>query len=158
MDMDLKWIEALVEMKPHWEDDETIRSEKFNEANRYVKKCTDGKFRLRMWYNNLIIVQQQHMKWECLYGFIKATPAFCFEISIKIPKEFRIIKEPDKNRMYASYCEATDAVRIYGYTGERRDDTAGYDGYGMEPDKIERIEGYRKADGEWLEPLTSRWD
>jgi len=59
--------------------------------------------------------------------------------------------------MYALYNSEKKAVMLRVFTGECIENRGDDDGFGVEPDEHEVLEGLRNRDGDWIEELRLLW-
>lgn len=151
------WALNLPKMRLTWADvDEEAIEKKIALMAEYVKKESDGSFLLDK--NSGYIIQKKNLPWSCVFDVIKNAGRIRFVVLMSLPPRFRIrTPAPAKGKMYAYYNSAKDAVRLLTYTGKRREDLAGYDGYGRGPDETEVVEGLRDRNGNWIKELDRRW-
>lgn len=154
--LNAEWALNLNAMKPKWADKEDVARVKIAQLADYIKSESDGAFLLDKSSGH--IVQKKELPWSYIFDIIRNAPEFGYVILMKIPPRFKIKNsEPMRGAMYAYYNSENDAIRIRVYTGERREDLAGYDGFGRGPDELEAIEGHRDRDGNWIEELNLKW-
>lgn len=155
-ELNVDWILKLEELKPNWTDFEEATHKKTDRLADYIKSESGGTFYLDKYSG--YIVQKKDLPWSYLFDIIKNAPKFGFIVAIAVPPRFRINSpKPERGTMYAYYNSENDAIRVRIYTGGRREDLAGYDGYGREPDELEVIEGLRDKEGNWVEELSLKW-
>lgn len=156
-ELNVEWVSQLEARCPKWGDSDDVVREKLSRLAEYVKIESNGYFQYDTDAGKLI--QKKTLPWSCVFDVIKCGQEFDFVVLMDIKPRFKFKKPfPPKGMMFASYDEDEDAVRLKIYSGERREDLSGYDGYGREPDELEVVEGLRDRDGEWLEELEVKWE
>ncbi len=156
-ELNLEWSRNLAEMRTTLADDDRTRIEKIARMAEYVRAETDGSFSLDKYSG--YIVQEKKLPWGYVFDVIKNAPNFGFIVPMALPPRFKVSEpKPERGKMFAYYNKGKDAVLFKLYTGERREDLAGYDGWGREPDELEVVEGLRDRDGNWIEELSLKWE
>lgn len=155
-ELNTEWSRNLNGMRPGWTDSKEAARNKISRLVGYVHAESGGSLRLDVRSGH--IIQAKTLPWEYIYDVIKNASGFAFIVTMAMPPRFKA-KEPEPGRgtMYAYYCEEKDAVRLRSYTGKRREDLSGYDGWGREPDELEVVEGIRDKNGNWIEALDLKW-
>lgn len=155
-ELNADWTLKIKEMKPNWSDNEDAARKKIDRLVDYIKSESGGAFYLDKYSG--YIIQKKGLPWSYLFDIIKNTPEFRFIVAIAVPPRFKVKKpKPVRGTMYAYYNSKNDTIRVRIYTGGRREDLAGYDGFGREPDELEVIEGIRDRNGNWIEELNLKW-
>lgn len=155
-ELNTDWSLKLIEMQPTWTDNDDVIRKKTEKLAEYVKTESGNTFCLDKYSG--YIVQKKKLPWSRVFDVIKNAPKFGFVVPVGVPPHFKIRKpNPARGTMYAFYDAEKDAVLLRLYTGERREELAGYDGWGRESDELEVIEGLRDRNGIWLKELELKW-
>lgn len=150
------WALSLAEMTPSVMLSYTEQREQWQKLAQYIKEQSNNDFLLDG--NECQLVQNAKLNWSYLFDVIKAAEGFKFRIAMALPHHFRINKpNPGRGWMYAFYNRKNDTIELRVYTGNRREDLSGYDGFGREPDEIEIVTGMRDRDGNWVKELDFDW-
>jgi len=155
-ELNADWSLNLSEMRPTWADKEDVAREKIARLVDYVESESDGYFYMDKYSG--YIVQKKALPWSYVFDVIKNAPKLGFVVYMKLPPRFKVRKpKPVRGTMYAYYDSENDAIKLHTYTGERREEFAGYDGWGREPDELEVIEGLRNRNSNWIDELKLKW-
>lgn len=154
--LNAEWALNLAGMLPTWADSDAEARAKVAGIVEFVKNESQGAFYYDKYSGR--IVQKKDLPWDYVFDVIRNSGRFSFVVPMDIPSRFRLRKpSPQRGTMLAAYREEPDAVLLRIYTGNRREDLAGYDGYGREPDELEVVEGLRNRDGDWQRGLEIKW-
>lgn len=153
---DAGWALKLADMRPTWADSDSVAREKVARMVDCVENESQGAFYLDKYSGE--IVQKTDLPWDYMFDVIKNASMFSFVVRMALPPHFKLRKpSPKRGTMLAAYREEQDAVLLRVYTGNRREDLTGYDGFGREPDELEVVEGLRSREGNWIEELRIKW-
>lgn len=143
-------------MHPKWGDSEETILAKVERLAAYVAGESDDAFAVDR--QRGYICQKKDLPWPLLFDIIKNGAEFCFVVRTHLSESFSMPSpNPARGCMFAYYNAEKDAVLLRSFTGERREDVAGFDGWGRDPDAVEVVEGLRNREGEWLENLRPKW-
>lgn len=151
-----QWAIGLCQMRPLFTDSFSVAMKKFRQLAEYVKAESGGIFVFDC--NSGTMIQNAQASWEYVFDVIKAAPCFSYVVRLRLPHRLKVKKpNPGLGRAFASYVSKKDAVRLRVYSGKRREDLSGYDGFGREPDELEVVQGLRGRDGSWVKELRLKW-
>lgn len=156
-DYDTSWAAKLDEIyaqhrKFYYEDDEREAALK---ALSDINSRMDGYFELLNSFSTL--VQLKPLPWKYIFDILKNTKKCSVLLKdYPIPAKYLPAKS-EKLKVYASFLADKGAVQIQYYTGRRREDLSGYDGYGREPDELEFVSCLRDRDGNLIEDWHPEW-
>lgn len=151
-----EWALSLSKMLPVRIFSDAEKKIKLAQLATYIDSASKGAFQ---WDDKTAsIVQRKKLPWGYLFDVIKCAREFVFVVKMPLPPKFKLIDpEPKRGTMLAHYEDDDDAISLFIYTEGKREELAGYDGWGREPDELEVVAGLRDREGNWIDELHIEW-
>ncbi|MCC8118188.1 MAG: hypothetical protein LIP09_05480 [Bacteroidales bacterium] len=155
-----EWAKMLSEKLPIFYyriDEDKEAKEKIREFSEFVKNSSEGAIEVESDYY-WVLIQKQPLEWQYIYDVLANAPQFNMVLDMELPDKFqKRFKKGEEQKITASYDADKESILMSAYTGNRREDLSGYDGFGREPDELEEIVALRDRNGDWVQEWHSQW-